>query len=349
MSNMSRRTLLRNAIAGGVGLAASGLRIGHVNAQTQTITVTAFGGIWEQTIREVMVPDFTKRTGHRANVLIGGPQQWMAQIEANRAKPPIDVLMNTVDLALIAGRTGLVEPLTKDKVPNLVDIPPRFLEVAEGKGSLFTYGAWGLAYHERVKNPPKSFKEFVDGTIAGRWRASIPNMGYTGTPQILIWSLADVLGGSVDNVAPAFDAIKRMRPNCVFWTGISDPLTQLETGEADVAVYVDGRAWAHYDAGAKWMRYVNPTEGGVMQPSIAQKVKNGSDAAWEYINSLLSPIPQAEVAKRLNFGVSNSKVTYPEPLASRITPWKDTRWPPFDKTGVAQREWLERWNREIKA
>ncbi|MGL4813397.1 MAG: extracellular solute-binding protein [Beijerinckiaceae bacterium] len=345
MLYLDRRKLLLGAGAAGISLA--GAR--PACAQAQTITVTAFGGIWEQTIRDVMVNDFQRRTGHRANVLIGGPQQWMAQIEANKAKPPIDVLMNTVDLALIAGDTGLVEPMDVKKAPNLADVPARFLEVAKGNGVLFTYGAWGLAYHERVKDPPKSFAEFVDGTIKGKYRASLPGAGYTGTPQILIWSLADALGGSVDNVDPAFAAIQKMKPNSVFWTGISDPLTQLESGEADVAVYVDGRAWAHYDAGAKWMRYINPKEGGVMQPSIAQKVKNGSDAAWEYINSLLSPVPQAEVAKRLNFGVSNSKVQYPEPLGSRITPWQDTRWPPFEKTGTAQRGWIDRWNREIRA
>jgi putative spermidine/putrescine transport system substrate-binding protein len=346
MLYLDRRKLIQGLGAGAAGLALGGA---PVRAQGQPITVTAFGGIWEQTIREVMVTDFQRRTGNRANVLIGGPQQWMAQIEANKARPPIDVLMNTVDLALIAGDTGLVEPMDVKKAPNLADVPARFLDVAKGNGVLFTYGAWGLAYHERVKDPPKSFAEFVDGVSKGKYRGSLPGAGYTGTPQILIWSLADALGGSVDNVDPAFAAIAKMKSNSVFWTGISDPLTQLESGEADVAVYVDGRAWAHFDAGAKWMRYLNPTEGGVMQPSIAQKVKNGSDLAWEYINSLLSPVPQAEVAKRLNFGVSNSKVQYPEPLGSRITPWQQTRWPPFEKTGTAQRAWIERWNREIRA
>jgi len=273
----------------------------------------------------------------------------MAQIEANKAQPPIDVLMNSVDLALIAGRTGLVEKLSVEKVANLADVPAKFIEVAEGNGVLFTYGAWGLAYHERVKEPPKSFAEFVDGTIKGKWRAALPNAGYTGTPQILIWSLADALGGSADNVDPAFDAIKKMKSNSVFWTAISDPLTQLESGDADVAVYVDGRAWAHYDAGAKWMRYVNPKEGGVMQPSIAQKVRNGGEGGWEYINSLLSPGPQAEVAKRLNYGVSNSKVQYSDLLKERITPWEATRWPPFEKTGLLQPQWIERWNKEVRA
>ncbi|NRG17230.1 extracellular solute-binding protein [Rhizobiales bacterium] len=300
-------------------------------------------------MREVMVADYEKRTGNEASVLIGGPQQWMAQIESNRENPPIDVLMNTIDLALIAGRTGLAEPLTVDKVSNLADVPQPFIDIVEGYGVLFTYGAWGLAYHERVKNPPKSFAEFVEGTIAGKWRAALPNAGYTGTPQILIWSLADALGGSVDNVDPAFEAIQKMKPNSVFWTGISDPLIQLETGEADVAIYVDGRTWAHYDSGATWIRYINPEEGGVMQPAIAQKVKNGSDAAWEYINSLLSPGPQAEVAERLNYGLSNSKLQYSDKLKERITPWEKTRFPPFEKTGTAQREWIERWNREIRA
>ena len=344
-----RRTLLRGL---GAGLAGSILPAGFGSrafAQGQTITVTAFGGIWEQTIRDVMVTDYEKRTGNKANVQIGGPQQWMAQIESNRAKPPIDILMNSVDLAIVAGRNGLVEPVSVEKIPNLKDVPQRFIDVAEGNGVLFTYGAWGLAYHERLKNPPKSFAEFVDGTIKGKWRAALPNSGYTGTPQILIWSLADALGGSVDNVDPAFDAIKKMKPNSVFWTGISDPLTLMESGEADIAVYVDGRTWAHYDAGAKWIRYINPKEGGVMQPSIAQKVKNGSDAAWEYINSLLSPVPAAEVAKRLNFGVGSGKVEYSDTLKQRITPWQDTRWPPFEKLGTLQAGWLDRWNREIRA
>lgn len=347
--NVHRRDLLK-----GLGLGAAGAVLptgfgGSALAQSDSITVTAFGGIWESTIRAVMVADFEKRTGKKANVQIGGPQQWMAQIESNRTKPPIDVLMNSVDLALVAGRNGMVEKLSVEKVPNLVDVPQKFIDVAEGYGVLFTYGAWGLAYHERLKNPPKSFAEFVDGTIKGKWRAALPNAGYTGTPQILIWSLADVLGGSVDNVDPAFDAIKKMKSNSVFWTGISDPLTLMESGEADIAIYVDGRAWAHYDSGAKWIRYINPTEGGVMQPSIAQKVKNGSDAAWEYINSLLSPVPQAEVAKRLNYGVSNAKVPYDDTLKTRITPWEQTRWPPFEKLGNLQAGWLERWNREIRA
>src|SRR5690242_11962035 len=105
----SRRDVLKSITAA----AALGLPLSYLAgarrsfaASPTPITVTAFGGIWEETIRAVIVPDYEQHTGGKANVMIGGPQQWMAQIEANKARPPIDVLMNSVDLALIAGRTG---------------------------------------------------------------------------------------------------------------------------------------------------------------------------------------------------------------------------------------------------
>ena len=81
---MRRRELL-TGMAGAAGLTALPLSYfaGRNAARAQAlapITVTAFGGIWEQTIREVMVPDYEKRTGGKADVLIGGPKQWVAQI-----------------------------------------------------------------------------------------------------------------------------------------------------------------------------------------------------------------------------------------------------------------------------
>ena len=84
--------------------------------------------------------------------------------------------------------------------------------------------------HERLKEPPHSFAELVEGTIKGKWRVALPNAGYTGTPQVLIWSLAEALGGSVTNVDPAFNAIKKMKPNVAFFASITDPLTLLESG-----------------------------------------------------------------------------------------------------------------------
>ena len=230
------------------------------------ITVTSFGGVFETTIREVIVADYEKRTGNKARVLSGSPEQWMAQVQANPRAPADRRAVQPGRHCLVAGRAGLVEKLTVDKVPNMADMPPELVEMLEGWGMVFTFGSWGFAHHERLKEPPRSFAELVDGTVKGKWRVALPNAGYTGTPQVLIWALADALGGSVDNVDPAFDAIKKMKPNASFFASITDPLTLLESGEVDISLYADGRTWAAYDSGAKWIRFVNPKEGAVNLP-----------------------------------------------------------------------------------
>ncbi|MCG8354104.1 MAG: extracellular solute-binding protein [Kiloniellales bacterium] len=345
MQHKTRRQVLKGATTLGLlGMAP----YKKLLAQTSQITVTSFGGIWEEAVRDIFVAEFTKRTGVNAEVQIGGPSQWMSQIEANLQSPPIDVLVNTIDLALIAGKTGLVEKITVDKAPNLAKIPSRFTDVVDGWGTCFDYGAAGLAYNrERLPNPPKSFVEFVDRCAAGEFVASLPSIAYSPTPQILLWSLADVFGGGVDNLDPAFEAIKRMRDNAVFYGGATEFLNHLASGEADIGIYWDGRTWAYYDTGATWIDFINPTEGAVMNPVVVQKVKNSPDVAWDYIDVMLDAAPQTRFAEVLNYGVTNVDVVYPPELEKRITDWEATRWPPFAEFGPLISEWVDRWNREI--
>jgi putative spermidine/putrescine transport system substrate-binding protein len=353
ISQNGRRGLARRDVLAGLGAAsAAGVLplLGQpAAAQAVTkITVTSYGGIWERAIRECFVADFKKRTGVDADVLIGGPPQWISQIEANKAKPPIHVLVATPDSAAVAVKAGLVEAITKEKVSNLVDIPQKFVDISYGHGAAFDYGAAGLAFNkERIKVPPKSIKEFVERTIRGDWKAGLPTIAYAPAPQALVWSFADALGGSVDNLDPFFDALKKMRKNVVFWTGVTDFLNLMDAGEVDIGVYYDGRTWAHFDTGKTYIDFINPTEGGVMSPVCVMKVRNAPDIAWEYVNSMLAPVPQAQFAKILNYGVTNTKVKYDDLLVKRITPWEKTRWPPNEKIGELLPRWTERWNKEI--
>lgn len=347
MNDLNRRRFLK-AMAAASAAIAMPLGPRDALAQAGNITVTSYGGIWETAIKNCFVADFEKKTGGKAAVVLGGPAQWMAQIEANKANPPIHTIMNTVGLAQIAGAKGLVEKITVEKCPNLKDIPQRFTDVAGGWGTCFDYGSFGIAYHKgRVKNPPKSFVEFIDRTAKGEWQAGLPTISYPSTEQILIWSFADILGGSADNIDPFFAAVKRMGKNIVWWASVTDFLNQLDSGEIDIGMYWDGRTWAHYDTGATHIGYVNPKEGGAMNPVVVQKAVNAPELAWKYIDSVLAPEPQAAFAKLLNYGVTNSKVVYPPGVKERVTPWEETRWPPFEKIAANLQAWTERWNKEI--
>lgn len=350
MRTLTRRSLLQKSALLGAGAAIGGLPIREVLAQGREITVTAFGGVWEEAVRSCFVAPFEAKTGAKANVALGGPPQWLSQVEASPTKPPIDVLIMTPDLALTAAKKGLVDDFTVAKLPNLAEIPQVFTDSVLGKGTVFDYGVAGLTYNKRtVKNPPKSFAEFVDRTAKGEWVASLPGITYAVTPIMLIWAMAKALGGSVDNVDPFFAAIKKMRKNVVFWGGPNDFFNHLQSGEADIGVYFDGRTWTHYDAGATWIGFINPSEGGSLNAVAVQKPKNASELAWDYLNIVLSADAQLKFAGILNYGVTNQKVVYPAKLAERITPWQDAQFPPYDAIALVRNQWVDRWNREIGA
>jgi putative spermidine/putrescine transport system substrate-binding protein len=314
------------------------------------LTVTAYGGIWEKAVRECFVAAFEKRTGKTAEVVLGGPVQWVNQVAASPQNPPIHILMNQIDNAYDAIDKGIVDKFDASRVPQLANVPARFQELAKGYGTVFDYGAAGLAYNAKtVKNPPKTWTEFVDRTLKGEWHASLPGINYASTPQILIWPMADLYGGSVDNIEPGIQKIKELKASghVTFWNDVNEFLNQLKSGEIDIGVYWDGRTWAFHDDGNDFAEFINPAPGSVISPVIIQKAKNAPDLAWDYIDTVLSPGPQACFANILQYGVVNEKVEYGEKLRPRITDWHQVRWPPYDKMPSQLSKWVELWNKEI--
>lgn len=339
----------RRSLIGGLA-AGSALSVGSRRplAQSRRITVTSYGGDWERIMRTVYAPAFTETTKVDVDILLGGPPQWLSQIQANPQNPPIHATLMSVELALMMGKLGLAERPDVSKIPNMADVPQRFVDVVEGWGVCTNFGAVTLAYHkDRVKNPPKSTREFVERTINGEWTATIPGVGYAFNPSMVIWSLADLYGGSVDDVGPAFDVIKKMRRNTIFYNSVSDVGVQLQTGDADIGIWHDGRVWTAVDQGAKWMGNIIPDDGPVMIPTPMMKVKNAPDSGWEYINTMLRPDLQVRFAAMLNYPVTNTRVVYPPELKERFTPWDICRLPPYGKMAAVVSSWVERWNREI--
>lgn len=347
MTTILRRTFLGGSAAAGAGLLTGGLPR-PAFAQAGEITVTAFGGVWEEAVRKCFVAPFEAKTKAKANVSLGGPPQWLAQVEAEPNNPPVDVLIMTPDLALTAAKSGLVDDFTVEKVPNLAKIPKQLTDSVLGKGTLFDYGVSGITYNkDTVKNPPKSFKEFVDRVSAGEFVASIPSISYAVTPIMLIWSMAQALGGGVNDVDPFFKAVEKMKDNLVFWAGPNDFFNHLSSGEADIGIYFDGRTWNHFDSGATWIDFINPEEGGALNGVAVQKPKNADPLAWQYINEVLDAQNQTQFAEIMNYGVTNTDVVYSEKLKPRITPWQNTQFPPYEQIAPVRNEWVDRWNREI--
>lgn len=209
--------------------AAIALSLSGAAAKAADLVATAYGGIWEKAFRECYVAEFEKKTGKKVEVVLGTPTQWANQIAASPGKPPIDVIVNTVDGAFDAVKRGIVDKFDAAKLPHLAEIDPKFVEIGKGYGAIVNYGGMGIAYNTKtVKNPPANWKDFVEGVKKGEWKAAIPHISYVSTHLTTLWMLNNVYGGTVDNIQPGIDAIKAMKAsgNLIFW---KDPNEFLES------------------------------------------------------------------------------------------------------------------------
>lgn len=321
-------------------------------AQAADLTVTAFGGTWEKAYRQCFVEPFEKQTGKSVDVTLGNPLQWVNQVAANPAKPPIDVMVSTPEATHIAIERNILDPITVKEVPNLAQLDPRLVAYGHGYGYGFpiTYGDFGLMYSpNRVKNPPKTWKEFVDGVVAGKYQAAVPDINYVATPAGLITLFNQIYGGSPTNIQPALDQVKRMRDskNVTFFSDPNAPLNAMRNGDIDIAMYYDGRAWAEHDASNPDIAWINPSPGSVAFPNMAVKVKNGSPLGTQFLNTLASAQGQACFANAMQYTASNTKVQYDAKVKPRIATVDRSIWVNFDDIGKYVPQWIEAWNKQI--
>jgi putative spermidine/putrescine transport system substrate-binding protein len=342
---------LRLNMGTGLIVAAAALCGSLGAAKAADLTVGAFGGIWEQSLRKCAIAPFEKATGKTVEVTLGSPIQWLNQIAASPAKPPLDVLFNPTDTGHDAITRGLVDPMTVEKVPNLADMVPSFVQAGEGHGVIHNYGAMGILYNkDAVKDPPKTWKEFYEGTLAGKWKASMPNINYTSAGMtVSVIQLATIYGGNIDNVQPAFDTLKKLvkSGNMTFWVDPNQVLNALNGGDIDIATYWDGRAWNFIKDGHPDFAFALLEPGNVAAPVLLQKVKNSPDLAWQFINSTLSPEVQSCFGSAIGYGIGNTKAKHDPSVVDQITPFSKIILPPAADIPSRQAKWVEEWNKQV--
>ncbi|WP_213774574.1 extracellular solute-binding protein [Bradyrhizobium sp. dw_78] len=344
----------RHVLGGfGAGLATAAWPGGMlVRADENSVTITSLGGKWEQSIREDFIPLFKQRTGAEVKVVLGAPTQWTAQIEALPGKPPLDAVDNSETLAIALIDKGLVSKLSVDKVPNLADIPLGFRQPFDDFGASYQYSTSGIFFNaDKIKSAPKSWAEFFERAGKGEFGRSItlPDIGYAWGP-FFIWHYAVAMGGSMDNLDPAFDALRKIKPYMVkFWGTALEVERMIMSKEVDIGVLWDGRVTAMMSGGAKFLDFKRLAPHSLVTLSPAQVVKGGNERlAYEWVNTLLDPEPQLKYFKRINFAPTNSKVQIPDELKANIMPLSEGITPDYRELIRATPKMVERWNSEIR-
>lgn len=345
--DLSRRSLI-GGLAGAVVAGRSSL----VFAQEKSITVTSLGGRWEQSIRTHFAPLFKKKTGVDVKIVSGGPAQWTTQIESQPTRPPLDAVDNSEILAMSLIDKGMVLKLTPERVPNLKDVPAQFYEPWDSFGVSYQYGASGIFFDKtKVKQPPQSWPEFLERGGKGEFgrNISLPDISYPWTPE-LVWHLATSLGGNIDNLDPAFAALRRIRPYITkFWGTAIEAERLIQSREAEIGWLWDGRVYAMMDSGASFLDFRRLKPNALFSLVPAQVVKGGNDAlAFEWVNTLLDPEPLLEYYKLIQYTPTNRKVVFPAATANRVMPASEGVIPSLRDLVRVTPGIIARWNAEIR-
>src|SRR4029077_14180879 len=170
--------------------------------------------------------------------------------------------------------------------------------------------------------------------------------------QQFLMAAARLNGGSVENIDPGFEAIKKLRPNVQMMYTQPDQLIPLfERGDIAFAVWYTDRTGAAAAKGVP-VAAAYPKEGAIgIVPTVS--VPKGSprkELAQKRVATRLSPGGQLCFAQSQFAGPTNKTVVLPPDLA-KLVPYGELvqrmYFPDTDLVGRNFPEWSERWGREI--
>ncbi len=321
------------------------------SAMGADLTVGAFGGVWEQSLRACVVEPFEKETGKTVEVVLGSPVQWINQIAANPAQPPVDIVFVPTEQAYEMIDKKLADAFTNETVKVLPDLNPDLVKFGEGFGVVFDYGAMGVIYNsKKIEKPIETWEYFFVGVENGDFVATIPSISYPSALSASLWNISKNSGGDEANAQPGLDRVKKMMESgeLDFWSDPNQVLNGLASGEIDAAMYWDGRSWAFIqDGNHPDFKYVTPKPGGPAALTWIQKVKNSTDLGWKFVDIALGAEGQGCFASKTRYGVANLKAKFDPKVEPMITKYEDLAIPSYREINKTRDKVIDAWNKQI--
>ena len=317
----------------------------------EELVVATFGGTFVDNSKKCHAAAFEKATGATVKYVLGSSVQTMAKLRAAGARSELDVAYMDSQIVKQAKAEGLLQPLEPAKIAHWNDV----YDVSRDKdahwvsmmfaGTMITYNT------NLVKEPPTSWADLWKPEFKGK--LAIPDISGTSGQQFLM-AAARLNGGSIENIDPGFEAIKKLKPNVQMMYTQPDQLIPLfERGDIAVAVWYTDRTGAAAAKGVP-VAAAYPKEGaiGIVPTVSVPKASQKKELAQKYIATLLSPEGQLCFAQSQFAGPTNKTVKLPPEVARKIIsgPADVDKLVLFDWAKVARQrpQWTERWNKELR-
>jgi putative spermidine/putrescine transport system substrate-binding protein len=318
MTSLSRRTVIKLAgAAAGASLAAPAI------AQGTTLTISTWGGVTADGIRDYVGPEFQKLTGAKLAFDIGGQGARYNKLLAQKGNQTADIFFGT-DESVVAGlQAGVLQTTEAASVPNYADVQDWAKTIkpadpaAQIAGVPYTLISYVLAYNPQVvKTPPTSWGDMWRPEFKGKLALAAP--GHSQMPALVIIA-AELAGGSATNIDPGFAKLAELRPNKLtfFWT---DWAPTLKTGDSTAATEFDYYLETMKAQGYP-IEYVFPKEGGIGAAEAAALVAGTPNkaVAQAFLNLMIDPKVQETFAVQTFQGPTNKTVQLPADIAAKMS------------------------------
>jgi putative spermidine/putrescine transport system substrate-binding protein len=346
----SRRLVLKSAAALGVAHLAGHAGLALAQGR-KTISATTFPGAWESAHRSILLPAFAKASGASTNLVASLAVDTVSKMVASKANPPFDVVILDEGPYLAALQYDIFEKVSVDKIPNLKDVPSKFID-PRGLGVFVSGQVIGLAYNtEKIKTPPRSWNDLLKPEYKGR-----VGLAGLGSTLMMAWmvEIARLNGGSEENMEPAFEFVRKLLPNVSAVSASPGALATLfQQDQIDISIHYNNNVGDLQGKGVP-VTLAKPDTGYIHIKStmhIAKNTKN-PDLAAAYINAALSPEVQTKMAEDPYFIVPTStKASFSKGLQAYARDMKAVEamssvdWA---KLNPRRAEYIDRFNRLIK-
>lgn len=318
----------------------------------ETLVVQVWGGTYEETLRNSIIPAFEEKTKARVEVVSGAAP--LSQLATEGDAASIDVLH--VDCSEVVQGTNMdvLEILDYSKMENAADL---YEEAHMYDTAVVTnWGTYGIIYREDlVEKEPTSWLDLWDDAYKG---GKIGVIDYSmGGGLEFAEAISRIQGYTVsdeENWDNLFAELSSLKSNIgVYASQHSDIESMISNGDIVMSVETNGRAIGlmkeGYDIG-----FCQPKEGSIAMTSLAAISKGSTkkELAYLFVNELISPEGQKAYAENNYYAPSNSKTVIDEELQAYMPYGQEqvSKLLYMDSAALepVKAQLIERWNKEFK-
>lgn len=332
------------ASAGALMLA---MGIAHAEDKTLTISVYAFA---QDEFKEIVYTPFEAKCGCKLVVETGNSVERLAKMEANKAKPVIDMAVVSMADALAAARAGLIDKIDTAKLSNF----GKLYDVAkdpngDGMSVGYTFYSTSIVYRTD-KMKIDSWADLVKDDIVSH--IAFPNVTTNQGPPAL-YMLGQALGSNTPDLKGAIRAIGAKADKIVTFYVKSSQLVQLMKQEEIWAAPIGRFSWAPFTKLGLPLAWATPKEGqtGGMNVMVLAKGAKQPALALEFMNFWLSTEIQTKLAEKLVDSPVNAEVKVSDDVANNITYGeqmaKSLKLIPSAVALDNREAWLSEWNAKV--